>query len=320
MQFAVFLSMMKKILFATACVCITVLAAAQHIPKLKMADVVKNFDQKNDSIYVINFWATFCKPCVGEIPGFIQVANKYRSQKVKLLLVSLDLPSFYPKRIATFAAKNNFKTNLAWLEETDADYFCPMIDKAWSGAIPATIIVNTKTGYRKFFEAEMTGAEFEKELKKAIADTKTSFTDPTFSMPMNNVVAVDYFDKNNEKRIFKNGENSAVTFKSKDSSVFSLSEGEVTAVVKVDEMKVVIVKRNKLLYTYSNLRSALVKKGQKIKADQMIGYAALDFNQNIPAMDFYLSNDKDRAYLTRDNFVSRDKNAREHSFDVKEPE
>ena len=91
----------------------------------------------------------FCKPCVAEIPGFIKIANKYKNQKVKLVLVSVDLPLFYPNKIAAFAKKNNFNTNLAWLSETNADYFCPMIDSSWSGAIPATIIVNVKTGYKK---------------------------------------------------------------------------------------------------------------------------------------------------------------------------
>jgi thiol-disulfide isomerase/thioredoxin len=146
--------------------------AAQDMPKLKMTDVVEKFSKKNDSIYVINFWATFCKPCVAEIPGFIKVTNKYRNDKVKLLLVSLDLPSFYPNKIAAFAAKNNFNASIAWLDETNADYFCPMIDKAWSGAIPATVIVNAKTGYKKFFEAEMKTEEFEKELLKAIEEVK----------------------------------------------------------------------------------------------------------------------------------------------------
>jgi hypothetical protein len=84
--------------------------------------------------------------------------------------VSLDLPSFYPKKIANFAAKNNFKTNIAWLDETDADYFCPMIDSSWSGAIPATIIVNAKTGSKKFWEGDVKGDFFESELKKAMGE------------------------------------------------------------------------------------------------------------------------------------------------------
>ena len=162
--------MIKKTVFIIAFFCFAAAVQAQQIPKLKMADVVKSFSGKSDSIFVINFWATFCKPCVAEIPGFIKIASKYKNDKVKLMLVSLDLPSYYPKKIAAFATKNNFATNIVWLNETDADYFCPMIDKSWSGAIPATIMVNTKTGYKKFFEAELNGEEFEKELKKAIGE------------------------------------------------------------------------------------------------------------------------------------------------------
>lgn len=164
---------MKRLFFVIVFCCIAGAITAQDIPKLKMTDVVKRFSQKSDSIYVINFWATFCKPCVAEIPAFIDITNKYKKDKVKLLLVSVDLPSFYPKRIAAFATKNNFNASIAWLDETDADYFCPMIDSTWSGAIPATIIVNAKTGYKKFFEAEMKGQDFEKELQKAIAEVKT---------------------------------------------------------------------------------------------------------------------------------------------------
>jgi thiol-disulfide isomerase/thioredoxin len=158
---------MKKISVLIAFICLSVFVNAQNIPKLKMAEVVKRFSQNTDTVYVINFWATFCKPCVKEIPDFIKIANKYKSNNVKLLLVSLDLPSFFPKRIAAFAAKNKFNTNLAWLDETDADYFCPLIDSNWSGTIPATIIVNAKTGYKKFLEDEVKADDFEKELKKA---------------------------------------------------------------------------------------------------------------------------------------------------------
>ena len=140
----------------------------QPIRKMKMTDVVQSFSNNSDTVYVVNFWATFCKPCVGEIPYFISIAKQYEGQKVKLLLVSLDLPSYYPRKIADFVKKSHFDTNIAWLNDTNADIFCPMVDQKWSGAIPATIIVNGKKGYKKFFEDEMSAAIFEKELKLAL--------------------------------------------------------------------------------------------------------------------------------------------------------
>ena len=297
--------MIKKMAFIIVLFCFATAAQAQHIPKLKMADVVKSFSGKSDSIFVINFWATFCKPCVAEIPGFIKIANKYKSNKVKLVLVSLDLPSYYPKKISAFATKNNFATNIAWLNETDADYFCPIIDKSWSGAIPATIMVNTKTGYKKFFEGELNGEEFEKELKKAIEEKTTSVTKPTFSMPMNNVARLKYYDKNNHA--CDENPYSEVTFSSKESSVYSVSEGVVSVVADIEDMKVVIVQKDKVFFTYSNLKSAFVKKGDTIKTDQMIGYAEVDLDGVMPTIDFYMSDEKSTIALSKNNFKQREK-------------
>src|SRR5688572_13176647 len=143
---------------------------AQTIPSWKITDV-EQLMNKSDSIVVINFWATFCKPCIEEIPYLQSISNKYKEEKVKLLLVSLDLAAFYPKRIEAFAKKNNFTSQVVWLDETNADYFCPKIDSSWSGVIPATLIINNKAGYKKFVEEQMKPEEFEMELKKAIGKT-----------------------------------------------------------------------------------------------------------------------------------------------------
>ena len=161
---------MKKILLSLAFLfgLISFSIAQINIPKWKITDVEKYMNSGKDEVLVINFWATFCKPCVAEIPSFIEITNKYKDQNVKLLLVSLDLPSFYPKKVAAFAKKNNWNANIVWLEETNADYFCPKIDPKWSGSIPATLIINPKTGYRKFFEEEMEKEKFELAVKEAI--------------------------------------------------------------------------------------------------------------------------------------------------------
>lgn len=158
---------MKKYLLAALLLFSTHLSA-QTVPAYKIADVVKYYENKTDGIYVINFWATFCKPCVEEIPYLIRISKKYALDDVKLLLVSLDLPAFFPDRIATYAAKNNFDAPIVWLDETNADKFCPAIDSTWSGSIPATLIINNKTGYRKFFEEQIKPEAFEAELKQAI--------------------------------------------------------------------------------------------------------------------------------------------------------
>lgn len=165
---------MKKVLIAVTFLTFCFTANSQQIAKWKITDVEKYMVAKNGDVLVINFWATFCKPCVAEIPSFIKITDKYKNERVKLLLVSLDLPSYYPAKIASFAKKHQYKTNIVWLNETDADYFCPKADTSWSGSIPATLMINTKTGYRRFFEGEMSVSQFEEALKKVIANSNSS--------------------------------------------------------------------------------------------------------------------------------------------------
>lgn len=156
---------LKSMLFLFFLTCI-ISVKGQTISSWKVTRL-QEYIATSDSILVINFWATFCKPCNEEIPYFESIVNKYKKQKVKLLLVSLDLKEVYPK-IKAFAKKNKYTSQIVWLNETNADYFCPKVDKAWMGGIPSTLIINPKTGYRKFFEDQLEPEEFERELNKAL--------------------------------------------------------------------------------------------------------------------------------------------------------
>jgi thiol-disulfide isomerase/thioredoxin len=142
-------------------------STAQKIEKWKITDVA-NLIEKSDSILVINFWATFCVPCIEEIPDLIKYTNLHKKNKVKLYLISLDLPEYYPFKIKKFITKKKFNTNIAWLDETNADYFCPVVSEQWSGAIPATLIVNTKKGYRQFYEKKLSDSEIKKAIEAAL--------------------------------------------------------------------------------------------------------------------------------------------------------
>jgi thiol-disulfide isomerase/thioredoxin len=109
-----------------------------------------------DHPLIVNFWATFCAPCNKEIPYFQSTVEKYKAQGVELILVSLDLPDYYPSRIAKFARERGYRATIAWLNETDADYFCPRIDKSWTGGIPSSLFINNKTHYHRFYDRQLT--------------------------------------------------------------------------------------------------------------------------------------------------------------------
>ena len=158
---------MKAIVINLFMIMAALCTQGQGSRSVKVTELQKTI-ASSDSVLVINFWATFCKPCIHEIPYFQTITEKYKDQKVKLLLVSLDLPSWYPQKVDSFLVLNKYRAEVVWLNESNADYFCPRIDPKWSGSIPATYFVNRKTGYKKLFEGEMKPEEFEKELQLAI--------------------------------------------------------------------------------------------------------------------------------------------------------
>jgi thiol-disulfide isomerase/thioredoxin len=143
-------------------------AQAQEIPKWKLVDLQAAIE-KAEGPTIFNFWATFCKPCMAEIPYFQQMVKKYDSAGVKLVLVNLDLPETLP-RLRSLAGKQGITAPIFFLNETDADLFCPAVDEKWSGAIPASLFINNKTGYRKFFEEPLSKEKFEKEIRQMIVD------------------------------------------------------------------------------------------------------------------------------------------------------
>jgi len=139
----------------------------QQIKKVKITDVQKMIDTISVPL-IVNMWATWCGPCVREIPWFEKIAANFKESKVKILLVSLDFPEDYPKQLQQFVKEKGYSSEVVWLDETNADIFCPVIDSTWGGTIPVSLFVNNKKHYRQFFNHQLTEPRFELELKKLI--------------------------------------------------------------------------------------------------------------------------------------------------------
>ena len=135
--------------------------AAVAQPKIvKLKEVEKILKSPSDQIQVVNFWATWCGPCIKEMPLF-ESLEKQRSD-VKVTLVSLDLDlDANPEKVFKFVERKGIQSTVLILDETDPNSWINKIDKSWSGSLPATIVVNTKTGKRKFVGRELKEGELE---------------------------------------------------------------------------------------------------------------------------------------------------------------
>ncbi len=153
---------LKKIYLIVLALLTVFAGMGQEVKKVKIGELEKIIADSKTPL-IVNFWATFCKPCIEEIPYFQKLVKAHEKDKAQLLLVSMDMSDDYPK-IAPFAIKRNFTSPIIWLNESNADYFCPRIDAKWSGGIPATLFVNNKKGIKKFVEDQLSEERLEKEI------------------------------------------------------------------------------------------------------------------------------------------------------------
>ena len=117
-----------------------------------------------DKIYIVNFWATWCAPCIKELPYFEAVNTAYADKNVEVLLVSLDFPKKYDSHLKPFIETNQLKSKVVALNDMDSNTWIPAISPDWSGAIPATLIFNKEK--RQFYERTFTYNELETALKQ----------------------------------------------------------------------------------------------------------------------------------------------------------
>jgi thiol-disulfide isomerase/thioredoxin len=136
-------------------------ASAQQAKIIKLPQLQEMMAQKADHIKVINFWATWCAPCVKEIPLFEKLGQERSDVKVTLVSMDLDLDP-NPEKVYRFIARKKLLSEVVILDEKDPNSYINQIEKSWSGAIPATIIINSRTGKRKFVEKELHEGELEK--------------------------------------------------------------------------------------------------------------------------------------------------------------
>lgn len=137
-----------------------------QVQKLSFEQFEPMLQKQNDTVYVINFWATWCKPCIKEMPDFEQINSDFRKSKVKVYLVSLDFLDKHDALLIPFLKEHKIKSEVIHLTDTDANSWIDKVSPFWSGAIPATVIY--KGTSKEFYEKTLSYEELKKIVESKI--------------------------------------------------------------------------------------------------------------------------------------------------------
>lgn len=136
-------------------------AWGQKAETVKLDKLKQLINRKSDKVVVINFWATWCAPCVKELPLFEKLSAEKKAD-IEVYLVSMDLdldPN--PEKVYRFMDRRKLQSTVLLLDEKDPNSWIDQIDASWSGALPATLVINQATGQRKFIGKELHDGDLE---------------------------------------------------------------------------------------------------------------------------------------------------------------
>lgn len=156
---------MKRFFILVFLVTLTSVCYAQQVKVYKIEDLEKRVLNDSDTTYIVNFWATWCAPCVKELPDFDSINAGYQYKKIKVLLVSLDFKEDLDKKVIPFIKNKKVQSEVVVLDEINGNYFIPKVSAEWSGAIPATWFISKKKAVNRFFEKKVTVDFLQHELK-----------------------------------------------------------------------------------------------------------------------------------------------------------
>ncbi len=133
-----------------------------EIVRIDKEGIIDITQKTNDTTYVINFWATWCSPCVKEIGYFEELHRKYAASPLRVILVSLDFPNQVERRLIPFLIQKEITAQVLLMTDLNYNGWIDSVDPSWSGSIPATLIYDQKE--RVFLEKELSRDELFKQV------------------------------------------------------------------------------------------------------------------------------------------------------------
>lgn len=143
--------------------------APMKVPEvMDFAEFQKRIKTEDDTLYIYNFWATWCRPCVKEMPYFEKVHDEYSDKKVKLIFVSLDFRDMLSTKLIPFMNSRDLSEDVWLLDERNPNSWINKVSEAWTGSIPATLFSHPPSEYNAFYERSFEYEDLKEVVERAL--------------------------------------------------------------------------------------------------------------------------------------------------------
>ena len=138
---------------------------AQEVKTINNVDEMKSvFESIKGKAILLNFWATWCKPCVKEFPELVKLYKQYKDKGFELVFISLDVPEDVEPKLKPFLQKQGVDFTTYYSTFKKPEELMEYIDKSWQGAIPSTYIYDKQGSLKSSILGTRTYEQFEQEI------------------------------------------------------------------------------------------------------------------------------------------------------------
>ncbi len=148
--------MIRKGILAVVCILSLNFAKSQSYTEKSFSQMEEFLQNNQDTLYIINFWATWCKPCLEELPAFEAINKNLSDYKIRIILVSLDTEANRKKSLEPFLAEHKLQNEIWVFPDKKPSDWIDKINPVWQGSIPGTLFLNNTKSINNFEEHAFT--------------------------------------------------------------------------------------------------------------------------------------------------------------------
>lgn len=137
-----------------------------NVTQIDSTNLQNLIDESRNSVLVINVWATWCVPCVEEMPDLIKLAKYYENENVNLIGISIDYPEEIETKILPFLQQHKINFPVYVNNFNNDEVLINFLNSNWSGAIPATFVYDKKGIQKDFLLGKHSFIDFKTAVEK----------------------------------------------------------------------------------------------------------------------------------------------------------